>query len=123
MNTREDESTTKYHDNCFRCGDCKTVLRDGYFEVDGKAYCEKDAWRRLQAQYSSRRTPSMSSQRSYGSSSNLAPPGRPGMRGLPYQQRPGPPGRDLGARHAPRQVTAGVGRGRVELQDRQRKVI
>ncbi|KAK7975690.1 hypothetical protein PG989_014153 [Apiospora arundinis] len=45
----EDESTTqKYHPKCFRCGDCGRVLEDGYFEVDGKAYCERDAWKRLQ---------------------------------------------------------------------------
>ncbi|KAK3946000.1 hypothetical protein QBC46DRAFT_424937 [Diplogelasinospora grovesii] len=44
----EDESTNKHHVGCFRCGDCGMVLRDGYFDVDGKAYCEKDAWRRVQ---------------------------------------------------------------------------
>lgn len=94
----EDESTSKYHVQCFRCGDCQNVLRDGYYEVDGKAYCERDAWRRIQQ--TQRRSPSMSSQRSYGSSSNLAPPGRPGMRtgpggGLPTRPmgngRMGPP--------------------------------
>lgn len=99
----EDESTRKYHVNCFRCGDCKAVLKDGYFDVDGRAYCENDAWRRLQPQ-SYRRSPSMSSQRSYGSNQgfgpSLAPPGRPGMRppgppprpGMPYGNgRMGPP--------------------------------
>jgi hypothetical protein len=30
---------------CFKCGECGMALRDGYFEVGGKAYCEKDAWR------------------------------------------------------------------------------
>lgn len=44
----EDESSTKHHLGCFRCGDCNVVLRDGYFEVNGKAYCEKDAWKRVQ---------------------------------------------------------------------------
>ncbi|KAB5572671.1 hypothetical protein GE09DRAFT_679515 [Coniochaeta sp. 2T2.1] len=44
----EDESTKKHHPGCFRCGDCGVVLRDGYFEVNGAAYCEKDAWRRVQ---------------------------------------------------------------------------
>ncbi|KAK8052761.1 LIM domain-containing protein [Apiospora saccharicola] len=45
----EDESTSqKYHPKCFRCGDCGQVLRDGYFEVDGRAYCEQDALRRVQ---------------------------------------------------------------------------
>ncbi|KAF3760770.1 hypothetical protein M406DRAFT_99365 [Cryphonectria parasitica EP155] len=86
----EDEGYTKYHVNCFRCGDCQRVLSDGYFEVGGRAYCEKDAWRRLQA---ARRTPSMSSmssQRSYGSSP-LAPPGRPGMRPPPGAGLPSRP--------------------------------
>ncbi|CAN8106091.1 unnamed protein product [Discula destructiva] len=87
----EDERATKYHVQCFRCGDCQRVLHDGYFDVNGLAYCERDAWRRLQA---TRRTPSMSSQtsqRSYGSSP-LAPPGRPGMRPPPGGYRPGMPG-------------------------------
>lgn len=90
----EDESTKKFHVNCFRCGDCKVVLRDGYFEVDGRAYCEKDAWRRLQPQ-PYRRSPSMSSQRSFGRS-NLAPPGsgRQGPRG-------GPGGPNGGLPHRP----------------------
>ena len=44
----EDERRRKHHVGCFRCGDCKLVLKDGYFEVMGKAYCEKDAWRRVQ---------------------------------------------------------------------------
>lgn len=90
----EDESTKKFHVDCFRCGDCKMVLRDGYFEVDGRAYCEKDAWRRLQPQ-SYRRSPSMSSQRSFGSRSNLAPPGsgRPGSRSRPGIPSGGPPHR------------------------------
>ncbi|ROW08197.1 hypothetical protein VPNG_06954 [Cytospora leucostoma] len=82
----EDESTRKHHVSCFRCRDCQVVLRDGYFDVDGRPYCEKDAWRRLQPR-SYQRSPSMSSQRSYGSNRsfgpNLAPPGRPGMRAPP----------------------------------------
>lgn len=44
----EDERTRKHHPGCFRCGDCGMVLKDGYFEVNGKAFCEKDAWRRVQ---------------------------------------------------------------------------
>lgn len=90
----EDESTKKYHVACFRCGDCQNVLRDGYYEVDGRAFCERDAWRRIQQ--TQRRSPSMSSQRSYGSSSNLAPPGgRPGMR-PPPGGLPGRPGMPMG---------------------------
>jgi len=45
----EDEVPQKYHPGCFRCGDCGMVLRDGYFEVNGRSYCERDAWRRTQA--------------------------------------------------------------------------
>lgn len=44
----EDEASTKYHVNCFCCLDCGRPLTDGYFEVDGKAYCEQDAWSRTQ---------------------------------------------------------------------------
>ncbi|KAM7216309.1 hypothetical protein V8F06_008328 [Rhypophila decipiens] len=44
----EDESTKKHHVGCFRCGDCGMVLKDGYFEVNGGSYCQKDAWRRVQ---------------------------------------------------------------------------
>ncbi|KAI1820587.1 hypothetical protein F4861DRAFT_53762 [Xylaria intraflava] len=45
----EDEVPQKYHPDCFRCGDCGVVLRDGYFDVNGKSYCERDAWRRMQS--------------------------------------------------------------------------
>ncbi|KAK4168829.1 hypothetical protein QBC43DRAFT_284082 [Cladorrhinum sp. PSN259] len=44
----EDEATKKHHVGCFRCGDCGMALKDGYFEVNGQAFCEKDAWRRVQ---------------------------------------------------------------------------
>ncbi|KAM5352331.1 hypothetical protein ACJ41O_005054 [Fusarium nematophilum] len=44
----EDEFKIKYHVGCFRCLDCGRSLSDGYFEVDGKSYCERDAWRRVQ---------------------------------------------------------------------------
>jgi hypothetical protein len=46
----EDETLVKYHPGCFRCGDCGKSLSEGYFEVSGKAYCERDAWRRVQQQ-------------------------------------------------------------------------
>ncbi|PHH79491.1 hypothetical protein CDD82_2359 [Ophiocordyceps australis] len=42
----EDEARTKYHLGCFRCLDCHMSLVDGYFEVDGRAYCERDAYSR-----------------------------------------------------------------------------
>ncbi|KAK4225342.1 hypothetical protein QBC38DRAFT_368947 [Podospora fimiseda] len=44
----EDETSKKHHVGCFRCGDCGMALKDGYFEVNGRAFCEKDAWRRVQ---------------------------------------------------------------------------
>ncbi|UKZ73074.1 hypothetical protein TrVFT333_000714 [Trichoderma virens FT-333] len=44
----EDESRVKHHMDCFCCLDCGRPLSDGYFEVDGKAYCEQDALRRTQ---------------------------------------------------------------------------
>lgn len=44
----EDESRRKYHPGCFLCLDCGISLSDGYFDVDGEAFCERDAWRRLQ---------------------------------------------------------------------------
>lgn len=44
----EDEASTKYHVGCFSCLDCGRPLTDGYFEVDGKSYCEQDARRRTQ---------------------------------------------------------------------------
>ena len=43
-----DESDCKHHRTCFVCGDCGQPLEDGYFEVAGKVYCERDAWRRVQ---------------------------------------------------------------------------
>ncbi|KAI0164401.1 hypothetical protein GGR52DRAFT_121295 [Hypoxylon sp. FL1284] len=47
----EDEAAPrrKHHPGCFRCPDCGVVLRDGYFDVEGRAYCERDAWRRVQS--------------------------------------------------------------------------
>ncbi|KAG6324956.1 hypothetical protein E4U22_006744 [Claviceps purpurea] len=45
----EDEAGVKYHLRCFRCLDCGVSLVDGYFEVAGYAYCERDAWRRVKA--------------------------------------------------------------------------
>ncbi|KAL0942278.1 Paxillin-like protein 1 [Colletotrichum truncatum] len=44
----EDEERVKYHVGCFRCGDCGMSLSNGYFEVNGRAFCERDAWRRVQ---------------------------------------------------------------------------
>ncbi|KAK3988307.1 hypothetical protein QBC44DRAFT_103437 [Cladorrhinum sp. PSN332] len=44
----EDEAAKKHHVGCFRCGDCGMALKDGYFEVNGRAFCEMDAWKRVQ---------------------------------------------------------------------------
>ncbi|KAI1773366.1 hypothetical protein F4818DRAFT_105966 [Hypoxylon cercidicola] len=73
----EDESSKKYHPGCFRCGDCGVVLRDGYFDVDGKAYCERDAWRRMQS--------AVQAQRQYQAPPNVQvyPPRRPSAQGPP----------------------------------------
>lgn len=83
----EDESRIKYHVGCFRCLDCGMSLSGGYFEVDGKSYCERDAMKRSQ------------SSNGYGMADQDAypPPGphrggpgprpAPGMNGLPG--RPG----------------------------------
>ncbi|KAI1465943.1 uncharacterized protein F4812DRAFT_90115 [Daldinia caldariorum] len=83
----EDESSKKYHPNCFRCGDCGIVLRDGYFDVDGRSYCERDAWKRIQF--------AMQAQRQYPPSLRPGyPPRRPSgqMQGPPPPRppRPGP---------------------------------
>lgn len=55
----EDESGRKHHPGCFRCADCRVVLKDGYFEVNGRAFCEKDAWRRVQQPWMTGRKGSM----------------------------------------------------------------
>ncbi|KAI1402993.1 hypothetical protein F4819DRAFT_452915, partial [Hypoxylon fuscum] len=81
----EDESSKKYHPGCFRCGDCGIVLRDGYFDVDGKAYCERDAWRRMQSAVQGQRPfqppPSM----------QVYPPRRPSAQGPPPRGLPSGP--------------------------------
>ncbi|OTB01423.1 hypothetical protein M426DRAFT_75173 [Hypoxylon sp. CI-4A] len=73
----EDESSKKYHPGCFRCGDCGVVLRDGYFDVDGKAYCERDAWRRMQ------RAIQMQRQQQPPPNMQMYPPRRPSAQGPP----------------------------------------
>jgi hypothetical protein len=86
----EDESTKKHHPGCFRCGDCGVVLKDGYFEVNGRAFCEKDAWRRMQQPWMTGRKGSMPMT---GSPLGLpAGPGGPrsGSFGLPSNNRMGP---------------------------------
>ncbi|KAI1085093.1 hypothetical protein F5B20DRAFT_130348 [Whalleya microplaca] len=107
----EDEAPRKYHPGCFRCGDCGIVLRDGYFDVNGRAYCERDAWKRMQF---------MAQQQQQG-----PPQGQRGMpmgppRGLPAG--PGPLNRPFGLptgnRLAPGQA---LGRGGLTPMPRMEK--
>ncbi|KAI9742227.1 MAG: hypothetical protein M1818_004127 [Claussenomyces sp. TS43310] len=44
----ETERKSKHHPHCLTCGDCRKILRDGYFEMNGRVYCERDAFRRAQ---------------------------------------------------------------------------
>ncbi|KAI9643761.1 hypothetical protein NHQ30_007110 [Ciborinia camelliae] len=44
----ESEKKEKFHPTCLNCADCKRNLRHDYFEMDGRIYCERDAFRRTQ---------------------------------------------------------------------------
>ncbi|KAL9062011.1 MAG: hypothetical protein Q9206_000102 [Seirophora lacunosa] len=44
----ETELKQKYHPYCFTCQDCHKNLRDDYFEINGKTYCEQHAFRAAQ---------------------------------------------------------------------------
>lgn len=44
----ETESKQKFHPYCFTCQDCHKILRDDYFEMNGKTYCEQHALRAAQ---------------------------------------------------------------------------
>lgn len=84
----EDEGRVKYHVGCFRCLDCGISLSEGYCEVDGQAYCERDAWRRVE-QLSVPPVPPMPGTDSYAP---LLPNGQPvpngrGPRGAAGMQR------------------------------------
>jgi hypothetical protein len=39
----ETDVRTKFHPRCFTCTTCRIVLRDDYFEVAGKKYCDRHA--------------------------------------------------------------------------------
>ncbi|EFQ92275.1 hypothetical protein PTT_10670 [Pyrenophora teres f. teres 0-1] len=39
----ETDTRQKFHPKCFTCTTCRIVLRDGYFEVSGRRYCERHA--------------------------------------------------------------------------------
>jgi uncharacterized CHY-type Zn-finger protein len=38
----------KFHPHCLACADCKRILKRDYFEMNGRVYCERDAWKRSQ---------------------------------------------------------------------------
>ncbi|KAI0012651.1 hypothetical protein F4779DRAFT_17028 [Xylariaceae sp. FL0662B] len=109
----EDEAPRKYHPGCFRCGDCGVVLRDGYFDVAGSAYCERDAWRRMQ---------SAAAHAQHQHAPPNMPPGRmmPPPRGLPAGPGPlnRPFGLPMGYRLAPGQA---LGRGGLSPMPRMEK--
>ncbi|PVH80797.1 hypothetical protein DL98DRAFT_184626 [Cadophora sp. DSE1049] len=46
----ESERKEKFHPGCLTCADCKRTLRHDYFEMNGRVYCERDAFRRAQSQ-------------------------------------------------------------------------
>lgn len=39
----ETDMRRKYHPRCFTCTTCRVVLRDGYFDVNGRRYCDRHA--------------------------------------------------------------------------------
>ncbi|KAI8932171.1 hypothetical protein NX059_011053 [Plenodomus lindquistii] len=39
----ETDTRRKYHPRCFTCTTCRVVLRDGYFDVNGRRYCDRHA--------------------------------------------------------------------------------
>ncbi|TVY17876.1 Paxillin-like protein 1 [Lachnellula arida] len=44
----ESEGKQKFHPGCLTCADCKRSLKHDYFEMNGRVYCERDAFRRAQ---------------------------------------------------------------------------
>ncbi|KAL8733901.1 MAG: hypothetical protein Q9166_001889 [cf. Caloplaca sp. 2 TL-2023] len=48
----ETELKQKFHPYCFTCQECHKILRDDYFEMNGKTYCEQHALRAAQQQTS-----------------------------------------------------------------------
>lgn len=41
------KGTKKFHPQCLRCATCKLQLNDDYFELGGRVYCERDAFRMI----------------------------------------------------------------------------
>ncbi|KUJ18312.1 uncharacterized protein LY89DRAFT_732992 [Mollisia scopiformis] len=44
----ESERKQKFHPGCLTCADCKRTLRNDYFEMNGRVYCERHAFQRAQ---------------------------------------------------------------------------
>ncbi|KAF2112939.1 hypothetical protein BDV96DRAFT_648565 [Lophiotrema nucula] len=40
----ETDQRQKFHPKCFTCFTCRVVLRDDYYEVEGKPYCDRHAY-------------------------------------------------------------------------------
>ncbi|KAH7148775.1 hypothetical protein EDB81DRAFT_474442 [Dactylonectria macrodidyma] len=105
----QDEFQIKYHVGCFRCLDCGRSLSEGYFEVDGKSYCERDAWRRVQQPWFAGNDQAMEPDRSMkppqGQRGPHGPPGPPGFLGPPGPRPPngrgGLPGRPAPGQRPP----------------------
>ncbi|KAK7403245.1 hypothetical protein QQX98_010977 [Neonectria punicea] len=103
----QDEFQIKYHVGCFRCLDCGRSLSDGYFEVDGKSYCERDAWRRVQQPWLAGNDQGMDQDRPM--KGPQTPRGPPGPMGFPGPRPPGAGG--LPGRPGPGQRRGGPGLG------------
>ncbi|KAF7543281.1 hypothetical protein G7Z17_g10867 [Cylindrodendrum hubeiense] len=88
----QDEFQIKYHVGCFRCLDCARSLSEGYFEVDGKSYCERDAWRRVQQPWLAGNDQAAEPDRSMKvPQTPRGPPGPPGPPGFLGPPGPRPP--------------------------------
>ncbi|KAM0333190.1 hypothetical protein ACHAQA_001850 [Verticillium albo-atrum] len=103
----EDEESIKYHVGCFRCGDCGMSLSNGYFDVDGKAYCERDAWKRVQQPWMAGGPGQQPDGPPRGMARSPGPQGPPG--GRPGGRPPMGPG--MGPKMGPGMGPGGPGRG------------
>lgn len=99
-----DEAGAKHHVKCFCCLDCGRLLSDGYFEVDGRAYCEQDAWARVNATPAwngpGSFPPPQQDPQAYGRGPPPGSRGPPGPGRGPMPPRP-PPGMGLPGRPGP----------------------
>lgn len=71
----------KFHPRCFTCVDCRVVLRDDYFEIKGRVYCERHALAAMRSQTRMAGPP--------GAHSGYRGPGQLGPSGLsaPFDRR------------------------------------